>query len=60
MPSLDQGRPEDFAMVVWAQDPLPMAPAEVFQVAIGGLRMPIPAGPLDDQEVQEPHEDQNW
>jgi len=60
MPSLDEERPEDFAMVVWAQEPLPTAPAEIFQVAIGNLRTVIPSGSMDDQEIQEPNEDQDW
>ncbi len=58
MPSLDQGRPEDFVMVVWAQEPLPTAPAEIFQIATGGLRFPIPPGSLKDQEIQHLNEDQ--
>ena len=60
MPSLDQERPEDFAVVAWAQEPQAVAPAEIFQVAIGGRQRPIHPESLGDQEFQIPNEDQAW
>ncbi|MCK5377950.1 MAG: hypothetical protein KAJ78_01045 [Acidobacteria bacterium] len=60
MPSLDLERPEDFAVIVWAQEPLSTAPAEIFQVAIGGRRRPISPESLIDQKIQEAAEDQGW
>ncbi|MEN8162511.1 MAG: hypothetical protein ABFS37_00140 [Acidobacteriota bacterium] len=60
LPDLDLGRPEDYGVVVWAQEPLANAPAEVFQAAIGGRRRPISQDSLTDPEIRESNETQGW
>ena len=59
LPDLDLGRPEDLGVVVWAQEPLGSAPAEIFQAAIGGRRRPISPESLTDQ-IKELNENQGW
>lgn len=60
LPAIDQEREDDFAVIVWAQEPHGTAPAEIFQVAIGGRKRPFPPDSLGEPITQVPHEDQAW
>jgi hypothetical protein len=38
---LDRESPERFGVIVWAQEPVVKAPAEIYQVAVGGRRRSV-------------------
>jgi len=50
----DVESPENFGVIVWAQEPVAIAPAEVYQVAIGGRRLSIPPESRSIRKVRKP------